>query len=165
MTTSNDETDGSTASGWRFKLGVCIFVAAFAIWLLVPLATILGVSGPRIAALTGAIFVANKVLLVACVAVMGMPGFQQLRAIAFGHAKRLAPSKTVGPVRHAIGLVMFCVPLLAAMLDPYVNQVWPDLKPNSWQLRLLGDLVLIASFFVLGGNFWSKVRALFIRTA
>jgi hypothetical protein len=25
--------------------------------------------------------------------------------------------------------------------------------------------MLIGSFFVLGGNFWDKVRALFIRTA
>jgi hypothetical protein len=30
---------------------------------------------------------------------------------------------------------------------------------------MLGDALLIGSFFVLGGNFWEKLRALFIRTA
>lgn len=165
MTTSDIQTDVSTAPGWRFKVGIGIFVLAFALWLLLPLAASLGVPGGRIAALTGAIFIANKVLLVTCIAVMGKPGFQQLKAMVFGHAKRLAPSKTVGPTRHVIGLVMFCLPLVTAMLEPYVDNIWPGLRPNIWQLQALGDVMLIASFFVLGGDFWSKIHALFVRTA
>jgi hypothetical protein len=138
---------------------------AFVLWLLIPLAASMGTPAARIAALTGTIFVANKVLLLTCIAVMGKGGFQHLKEIVFGHAKRLAPSRTVGPTRHAIGLVMFCVPLVWAMLESYVDRFWPGLRPNIWQLQALGDLMLIASFFVLGGDFWSKVRALFIRTA
>jgi hypothetical protein len=165
MTTSEIKAEVSAAGGWRFKLGIGIFVLAFALWLFIPLAASLGTPAARIAALTGAIFVANKVLLVTCIAVMGKPGFQQLKAMVFGHAKRLAPSKTVGPVRHVIGLVMFCLPLVSAMLEPYVDRIWPGLRPNIWQFQALGDLMLIASFFVLGGDFWTRIRALFIRTA
>jgi hypothetical protein len=165
MTTSEIKAEVSTAGGWRFKLGIGIFVLAFALWLVIPLSASMGTPAARIAALTGAIFVANKVLLVTCIAVMGKPGFQQLKAMVFGHAKRLAPSKTVGPVRHVIGLVMFCLPLVSAMLEPYVDQIWPGLRPNIWQFQALGDLMLIASFFVLGGDFWTKIRALFARTA
>jgi hypothetical protein len=164
MTTSNVQTEVAPASGWRFKLGIFIFGLAFALWLVIPLAASLDVPGPKIAAITGVIFVANKVLLVVCIAVMGKPGFQQLKALIFGHARRLAPSKTVGPVRHAIGLVMFCLPLISAMLEPYVDTIWPGLRPNVWQFQVLGDLVLMASFFVLGGDFWSKIHALFVRT-
>lgn len=165
MTTSDIETEMPPAGGWRFKLGIFIFILAFALWLLLPLAASMGVPGARIAALTGTIFVANKVLLVTCIAVMGKVGFQQLKSIVFGQAKRLAPSKTVGPTRHAIGLVMFSLPLIWAMLESYVDQFWPGLRPNIWQLQVLGDLMFIGSFFVLGGDFWSKTRALFVRTA
>jgi hypothetical protein len=165
MTTPNIETEVSTASGWRFKLGIFIFVFAFALWLLLPLAASMGVPGARIAALTGTVFVANKVLLLTCIAVMGKPGFQQLKTIVFGHAKRLAPSKTVGPTRHAIGVIMFGLPLIWAMLESYVDQFWPGLRPNILPLQVLGDLMFIGSFFVLGGDFWSKLRALFVRTA
>lgn len=42
--------------------------------------------------------------------------------------------------------------------------MWPGLRPNLWQAQLAGDLMLIASFFVLGGDFWNKLRALFVRT-
>jgi hypothetical protein len=165
VTTSDIESDISTSSGWRFKLGICILALAFALWLLIPLMASQGVPGPRVAAVTGMIFVANKVLLVICIAVMGKAGFQQLKGLVLGRAKRLSPSKTVGPVRHAIGLVMFGLPLLSATLEPYIDHIWPDLRPNIWQLQALGDAMLIASFFVLGGDFWTKLRALFIRTA
>ncbi|RDJ27400.1 hypothetical protein DWF00_10600 [Bosea caraganae] len=164
MSTSQINAAPVTAA-WRFKLGIGIFILAFALWLLIPLGASMGVPGPRIAAMTGAIFVANKVLLLACIAVMGKAGFQQLKGMVFGYAKGLAPSGPVGPVRHAVGLVMFCLPLLSATLEPYVDQFFPGLRPNLWQLQALGDLMLIASFFVLGGDFWNKIRALFVRTA
>jgi hypothetical protein len=165
VTSSFDDIGGSPSAGWRFKLGILIFVLAFAVWLLVPLAAGFGASTARIAALSGVIFVANKILLVICVAVMGKAGFQQLKTAAFGYARSLSSAETVGPTRYAIGLVMFCLPLLTAMLDPYIDLLWPDLMPNAWQFRTLGDLMLLVSFFVLGGDFWNKIQALFVRTA
>jgi hypothetical protein len=165
MATSEAAASTPAAAEWRFKLGIFIFIFAFALWLLVPLAASMNVPGPRIAAMTGAIFVANKVLLLTCIAVMGKAGFQQLKGMVFGYAKGLAPSGPIGPTRHAIGLVMFGLPLITAMLEPYVDQLFPVLRPKIWQFQALGDVMLIASFFVLGGDFWSKIRALFIRTA
>ncbi len=150
--------------GWRFKCGIGIFIFALVLWCLIPVAASLDVPGSRIAALSATVFIANKILLIACIAVMGKEGFQQLKAILFGHAKRLAPAQKVGPVRHAIGLVMFILPLLTATLEPYIDYILPGFRPNLWQLQVLGDIMLIASFFVLGGDFWSKLRGLFVRT-
>jgi hypothetical protein len=98
---------------------------------------------------------------------MGKAGFQQLKRTVFGYVSSITPSMDaeVGPWRHRVGIVMFFVPLVSAFLEPYVDTIWPGLRPNLWQLQALGDLMLIASFFVLGGNFWEKVRALFIRKA
>ncbi|MCY0853855.1 hypothetical protein [Cupriavidus sp. D39] len=52
-------------------------------------------------------------------------GDGQGRLFVFAYAKGLVPSDTVGPTRYAIGLVMFCLPLVSAMLEPYVDQFWP----------------------------------------
>src|SRR5690349_6964076 len=103
----SDDSSATAAAGWRFKLGIAIFVLAFALWLLVPLAIALKVSGAAVAKLTGTLFITNKLLLVLVVAVMGKSGFQQLKKMAFGY---LAPAPTVGPARHMVGLVMFCLP-------------------------------------------------------
>jgi hypothetical protein len=154
-------------AGWRFKLGVIIICLMLGSWLMVPIAAAAGVPGSKIAALTGVLFISNKILLILVIAVMGKSGFQQLKRSVFGYVSSLAPTaeSEVGPVRHRIGVVMFCLPLISAFLEPYVDSIWPGLRPNIWQLQLLGDLMLIGSLFVLGGNFWEKVRALFIRTA
>ncbi|MBF9235407.1 transporter suffix domain-containing protein [Microvirga alba] len=160
MKTFRHELEPSTLTGRRCKLGITIFVLAFALWLLVPLAAALQAPPARIAAMSGAIFVANKVMLVVCVAVMGKEGFLQLKDILL---RGLFPAE-VGRTRYTIGLVMFCLPLVSAMLEPYAEQYWPDSGSDIW-LKVLGDLMLIASFFVLGGDFWAKVHALFVRTA
>jgi hypothetical protein len=165
MTTQTQGAGGATSVGWRFKLGITLVALMFAIWLLIPLAASMNATAGRIAAITGGIFIVNKVLLVLTVAVMGKAGFQQLKRYMFGYVSGLAPNATVSPLRYRIGLVMFCLPLASGILEPYVDALFPGLRPNSWQLQLLGDLMLVSSFFVLGANFWGKLRALFVRTA
>jgi hypothetical protein len=152
---------------WRFKLGIAIICLIPIVWLLVPLAAALDVPGSKVAALSGVLFILNKILLLLVIAVMGKAGFQELKQHIYGYMSSMVPSTEVevGPVRHRIGLVMFCLPLLSSFLEPYIDAVAPGLRPNNWALQMLGDALLIGSFFVLGGNFWEKLRALFIRTA
>lgn len=158
-----------TAAGWRFRLGTAIFVLAFALWLLVPLAALMQVGAGTVAALTSTVFIGNKGFLLLVIAIMGKPGFQELKGRMFGYAAALAaalaPSDVVGPLRHRIGLVMFLTPLISSIIEPYVDAIAPNVRPDSWFLQVLGDLMLIASFFVLGRNFWEKAAALFVRTA
>jgi hypothetical protein len=164
--TMQAQGDTDTAGGgWRFKLGLAIFVLAFAIWLVVPLLAALNASGTTLAALSGIFFVSNKILLLVVVAVMGKPGFQQLRQHVFGYFGMLAPPSTVGPLRYSVGLVLFGLPLLTTFLEPYDDFLWPVLLDHSWQVEVLSDAIFVASFFVLGGDFWHKIRALFVRTA
>lgn len=165
MTSAQDAVKPSSA-GWRFKTGIAIVCLILASWLLIPVAASAGIEGSKVAALTGVLFIANKILLLLAIAIMGKAGFQELKQRLYGYVSALAPADVeVGPARHRIGLLMFCLPLISSFLEPYVDNFWPGLRPNLWQLQLLGDVMLIGSFFVLGGNFWDKVRALFIRTA
>lgn len=155
------------SASWRFKVGIAIICLMAGSWLAVPILAATGVPGSRIAALTGILFISNKVLLILVIAIMGKAGFQQLKRNLFGYVSALAPSTEVevGQTRHRVGVVMFCTPLIAAFLEPYIDTIWPGLRPNLWQAQALGDAMFIGSFFVLGGNFWDKIRALFIRNA
>src|SRR5215831_4305172 len=140
-----------TADAWRFRLGAAIFMLAFALWLLVPVAALMQVGTGSIAALTSTVFIGNKVLLVLVVAIMGKPGFEELKRRIFALASAILTAE-VGPWRHRIGLVMFLAPLISAVAEPYVDAIAPDLRPDGWIPQVIGDLVLIASFFVLGRN-------------
>lgn len=164
MNTQTEVSVGSTV-GWRFKCGVALLILKVVLALFIPILAFSGLSAARVAAITGVIFITNKILLVVMIAVMGKPGFQELKQIIGRYLPNLKDDVPVGPVRHAVGLFMFCFPIVSGMLEPYVDSIWPGLRPNIWQFQLAEDFMLIASVFVLGGNFWGKVRALFIRTA
>lgn len=154
-----------SSGGWRFKCGVALFILMILCMLMIPVVAVSGMPPGRIAAITGAIVIGNKIILVLTIAIMGKSGFQQLKQTLGGYLPSLKSEGPVSPARHVIGLIMFCLPIVTAMLEPYLDAVWPDLRPNKWQYQLLGDVMLIASIFVLGGNFWGKIRALFVRTA
>jgi hypothetical protein len=166
MSAAQNTTQPKSAH-WRFKMGIAIICLIPLLWLLVPLAAAADVPGSKIATLSGALFILNKILFLLVIAVMGKAGFQELKQHIYGYVSSMAPSTEteIGPVRHRIGLVMFCLPLISSFIEPYIDAVAPGLRPNSWALQLLGDVLLLGSFFVLGGNFWEKLRALFIRSA
>ncbi|TDI37624.1 MAG: hypothetical protein E2P02_22370 [Acidobacteria bacterium] len=55
--------------------------------------------------------------------------------------------------------MMFSIPLLYGWLGPYFEAVIG--RETSWGRHIFLDLILLTSFFVLGGEFWQKIRALF----
>ena len=60
------------AAGWRFKPGIAIIDLMLGSWLMVPIVAAAGMPGSRVAALTGVLFISNKVLLIIVIAVMGL---------------------------------------------------------------------------------------------
>jgi hypothetical protein len=155
-----------TSGGWRFQCGIGMIILIVVSWVLVPIASAAGVSGTGIATLVGVLFISNKVLLIGAIAVMGKSGFQQLKAQLHKYFKSIMswPAE-VGTFRHRLGVVLFCVPVVAAFLDHHLDVLAPQISPYKLQLRLIGDVMLIVSVFMLGANFWEKLRALFVRTA
>ena len=85
---------------------------------------------------------------------------------AKGVFKTLKPAGNVGRTRYTIGLVMFVVPPLLAWVDSYAPSSWlpQDYAVRVW-VNLALDLTIVASLFVLGGDFWDKLRALFLHEA
>jgi hypothetical protein len=75
--------------------------------------------------------------------------------------RKAAPPDEVSPIRYRIGLVMFCLPILLSS----VSRVAPQFVGNHVLVDVVAGLMLFASVFVLGGNFWDKVRALFYHDA
>jgi hypothetical protein len=112
------------------------------------------------------VFGVPKLLFLIAVAIMGKPGFAFLKSLVKGQLKRLAPPATVSPLRYRIGLVMFVSVIVLSWISPYVaGELTPLSQAQPQLVAALGDLLLVVSLFVLGGDFWDKLRALFIRDA
>ena len=106
-----------------------------------------------------------ELFTLAAVAILGKPGFEYFKGILFGLLRRLAPPDTVGLTRYRVGLVMFVLPLLFAWISIYVPNLIPGFAAQPLAYAVTGDLMFFASLFVLGGDFWDKVRALFVHGA
>ena len=106
-----------------------------------------------------------EIMLVPAVALMGKDNFERIWAGAMRLLKTLKPAGGVSKTRYKVGLYMLVGPTLYAWIANYA----PSWLPEDYVLRVwvnLGlDLVTLASLFVLGGDFWDKVRALFLHDA
>lgn len=153
-------------AGWRFKLGVALFVISLGgPFVLIPLVTVLGFSATLTATLSGGILAGAELLLVAAAAVMGKSGFAYLKTRVFGFLKEYGPPKEVSRPRYMVGLVLFCLPIVFGWLTPYAADVVPGLQSNLFTFALIGDVLLVIGLILLGGDFWDKLRGLFIHEA
>ena len=152
-----------TASNWRFRIGMALFVTGLFSPLLVHLVTASSLSTEWKTALSGLLLLGIPELLwVAAAAVAGKSGFDYIKSKAFGVVRRYVLADSVGPVRYRIGMAMFVMPLLFGWLAPYAEHLIDGIAFRSLGWSLGGDLLLLASLFVLGGEFWDKLRALFV---
>ena len=81
------------------------------------------------------------------------------------HLRKLKPAASVSRRRYSIGLVLFVAPILFSWIVSYVPSWLPgDYLVRGW-INLGLDLLTLAGLFVLGGEFWDKLRALFLYDA
>ncbi len=154
------------AAGRRLKLGVALFALSIAVPVLgVPLVAAMGLSAATVATVSGALLAGSEVLGIVAVAVMGKSGYAYIKNRVFGFLKQYGPPAEVSRTRYTIGLVMFAVPIVFGWLAPYAADLIPGYLGNEFTYAIVGDLLLLASLFVLGGDFWDKVRSLFIHGA
>jgi hypothetical protein len=164
--THDASTTEPSHPGWRFRLGVSFFALGLVCPVFVPLVAATGLSTEWKTILSGILMLGVPELLwVVAVAVMGKAGFDYIKARVFGFLKRHAVPRTVSRTRYRIGLALFLLPVLFGWLAPYGPGAIPGYESQRFAVNLAGDLLLLTSLFVLGGEFWEKLRALFVYEA
>lgn len=165
MNTGASNTEVTVIPGWRLKFGILIFILSIVLPLAgIPLLTSLDLSKTITASISGGLLVGAEVLGIVAVAVMGKQGYLMIKSHVIGFLKQYGPPRQVGPVRYRIGLAMFLTPILFGWVSIYLADYIPGFTDHPLVYAIAGDTLLLASLFVLGGDFWDKVRALFIHS-
>ncbi len=147
---------------WKLKLGI----ALFALSILLPvvglsLISSMNLSTTMITSISGGLLVVGELLGVAAVAVMGKDGYLFFKERLFSLFKQYGPLDEVSKVRYRIGLVMFLLPILFGWISPYLIPHIIDQGSLPLMYAIVGDILFLTSFFVLGGDFWDKIASLF----
>jgi hypothetical protein len=115
--------------------------------------------------LGGILLFGLEIMAIPAAALMGKENFDRIVSAAKRLLKSMKPAGGVGRRRYAIGLVLFVGPLLFAWIASYVPAWLPqDYAARVW-VNLALDCATLTSLFVLSGDFWDKLRALFLYEA
>jgi len=148
------------------SLALALWVGGFFLPLAIPLVIGLPLPVATKTALSGLLVLGlPQLLTVVAIALVGKSGFHYVKEQLFGAAKKLGPAAHVSRARYQVGLVMLFLPLAVALLEPYITPLLvPEHLPH-WVFGAVEDTLFLISFFVLGGEFWDKVKALFVYEA
>jgi hypothetical protein len=152
-------------AGWRIKLGFALFILSIGWPVLLPVMPLVGFSGSAIAAFSGGMLVVAEIMIFAGAAIAGKEGFKYIKERVLGYVKSYGPPKEVTRPRYIFGLTLFVVPLLFGWVSPYIAEYLPGFLERPNYYTIAADALLLISLFVLGGEFWDKLRSLFLHRA
>jgi hypothetical protein len=149
----------------RLLLGGAIFVMGILCPLLVPLVASTGLSTAWKATLSGLLMLGiPEFFMLIAAAVLGKTGFRYLKCLLFGFLKSHVVPEKVSPNRYRVGLFVFFVPVIWGWIAPYFSE-FVSIREYRLTFAIAGDLMLLAGLILLGGEFWEKLRSLFLHRA
>ena len=151
--------------GVRFYVGLVIFIISF---FMLPTGLVLkGFVQDHFwkGFVLGVFWISAPLMKIGSVAILGKSSYAWINYKMHYFYHKVAKPHQITPLRYNIGLVMFILPFL----PNYMISFMPHLIPITLQARYItivaSDVVFLSSLFVLGGDFWDKLRALFIYRA
>jgi hypothetical protein len=166
MSQPHKEDSAAPPTGWRMGVAMVLIILSLGSALFVPIVASLDMPTETKATISGLLVLGvPQLLMFLAVALVGKSGFDFLKTRILGAVVKLGPPQSVGRTRYQIGLVLFVLPLLLAFASPYAGELTPALDTPGLAVGVAGDLTLLISLFVLGGDFWDKLRSLFVYEA
>jgi hypothetical protein len=160
--TTNTAEPADLQKDWKFYCGLALLALSFLSPLLALLIPILALPPAASAMAAGFCLVgAPEICALIAIALLGKPTWNYLVTALKSKLKFPALSQKVSKTRYFAGLALN----IGSIIPLYVAGYFPDLLPaQNGRLYVLisGELAFVVSFFILGGQFWEKFKALFV---
>ncbi len=111
--------------------------------------------------IVGIFWLTAPALKITSVAILGKPSYLYIKSIFRHHFVRVIKPYHGSRIRYNIGLFLFCLPLIPTYIMAYAPQFFSASSYLRLILNISFDVIFITSLFVLGGDFWDKLKALF----
>ncbi len=164
--TEKQELEQDNISYWRFRLGLFFFVLGWVCPLFIPLITNSNLATETKTLLSGILLIgAPEVFSVISIVILGKSGFNTIKSTVFTFFKRAMPSGDVSRKRYRIGLFILLLHVIFANFTFYIPDLIPGYIENRVPMNLIADFLFVVTLFILGGDFWEKLRALLLYDA
>jgi len=115
--------------------------------------------------IVGIFWLSAPAMKITSVAILGKPSYLYIKWIFRRYFVRVIKPYHASRIRYNIGLFLFCLPVIPTYIMAYAPLFFSSNSYLRLILNISFDLVFIASLFVLGGDFWDKLKALFVFSA
>lgn len=169
---TSPQADGDFTRTWRYKVGLFMIIVGNGVIVLAILSPIIGVSGK----LVGPAVIGGEVLSLGSIVFLGKEGFKAIKSKIFGFIKA-GFTEHVSRKRHYIGVALLCTNIVTtAILFLFSWEAYGAATPDSpvwgfdfeqqgtlvsW-LFIIGEVSFLIAIYVLGAQWWSKFRGLFV---
>jgi hypothetical protein len=157
--------EATRARGWKLYVGLALFVYSFGT--LAIAAAIPFLFSPALAAtLATCVVVSGEIGFWVSAALLGRPFIDALKARlgAILVRQRSPAPRTVSRARHVFGLVLFSLSFVSyyvAMATPFLRLTKNTELATIVVVAIAGEVLFVSSLFVLGGEFWERIKALY----
>jgi len=147
---------------WRFYSGMAAIALSIILPLCALLVPMLGLPTTQSALLAGALVAgAPEVLCILAVALLGKDTFQYFVHKATSVLRSAVLERPASKPRYYSGLAVILLSWIPAYVYAYAPSVMPGGDARVTILAVM-DLAFVAAVFLMGGEFWEKVRRIFV---
>jgi len=151
--------------GLRFYLGLVVFITSFS---MLPIGLVL--KGFMLTHfwkgfVLAAFWISAPIMKITSVAILGKSSYNWINYKMHYIYHHVAKPHQITQLRYNIGLVLFILPFLPNYMISFMPHLFAIDINTRYLIIIISDVTFIASLFVLGGDFWDKLRALFMYKA
>jgi hypothetical protein len=162
----DEDTGPYNPTGWRFRLGLIFFVLGWLCPLFIPLVTRSDLPIETKTLLSGFLLIGvPEIFSLVSIVILGKSGFDYIKTNVFAFLKLAVPQGPVSRIRYRIGLFMLLPHFIYGSFIFYAPDLIPGYSDARITMNLSADFLFLVTLFVLGGDFWDKLRALFLYDA
>ena len=157
----------SQEKDWKYYLGLSLFIYSFVPICTVEMVFLLPLTHAEAASIAVIYVASGEISFLSAVALLGKPFVESLKIKIKGffiRRKPVALPKPIGKMRHVAGVILFFVSFLPYPIAEGVLLLGHPTERTLHYLvttLLTGDAIFIVSLFVLGGEFWERLKKLF----
>jgi len=151
--------------GFRFYVGLAVFIISF---FMLPTGLVLREFMAHSfwrGFVLGVFWISAPLMKIGSIAILGKSSYAWINYQMHYFYHKVAKPHQITPLRYNIGLMLFILPFLPNYMISFMPHLVPISLTTRYLIIISSDVLFLISLFVLGGDFWDKLRALFIYKA
>lgn len=167
----------TTSTGWKYKLGLVLFIVPIITFILIPIVIpMLDLTAVQTASVIGAVLLTGEVVWFASIPLLGKDGFIAIKQKMFGWLK--VAEKPKSKQQHYFALILLFGSLFVDIIVQIIivvsnivtdkgNLPLPDMSLDEHiniytTIQIATTAGIIIAIFLLGSQFWEKIKQAFL---